>query len=55
MDKYVSKIEKFLKTNFTKQNYLSTQKATKKTKKTIKVRLGPNNVHTILDSLEIEH
>ena len=27
----------------------------KTVKKIIKVKLGPNNVHTILDSLEIEH
>ena len=46
--------EKFLKINLAKPN----QKASKNekiTKKIIKIKLGPNNVHTILDSLEIEH
>jgi adenylyl- and sulfurtransferase ThiI len=54
MGKYISKIEKFLKTNFTKSKSKPNKKE-KTSKKTIKVRLGPNNVHTILDSLEIEH
>ena len=53
MDKYVSKIEKLAKTNFNKTK-LKTNKG-KTSKKTIKIRFGPNNVHTILDSLEIEH
>jgi len=53
MDKYISKIEKFLKTNFIKSKVI--QNKQKISKKTIKIRLGPNNVHTILDSLEIEH
>ena len=54
MEKYVSKIEKLLRTNFTKSKPKLNKKE-KTTKKIIKVRLGPNNVHTILDSLEIEH
>jgi adenylyl- and sulfurtransferase ThiI len=54
LEKYLSKIEKFAKTRFTKSK--PKQKRKEKTiKKTVKVRLGPNNVHTILDSLEIEH
>jgi len=53
MDKYISKIEKFAKTNFTKTRLK--QNKGKISKKIIKIRLGPNNVHTILDSLEIEH
>ena len=53
MDKYISKIEKFSKTNFTKVKVKSNKE--KISKKIIKIRLGPNNVHTILDSLEIEH
>ncbi len=53
MNKYISKIEKFAKTNFNKTK-LKTNKG-KTSKKTIKIRFGPNNVHTILDSLEIEH
>ena len=54
MEKYISKIEKFLKINFTKSK-TKPIKNEKITKKTIKIKLGPNNVHTILDSLEIEH
>ena len=54
MEKYVSKIEKFMKTNFTKSE-LKLNKKEKISKKIIKIKLGPNNVHTILDSLEIEH
>ena len=53
MDKYISKIEKLAKINFTKSKIK--QNKGKISKKTIKIRLGPNNVHTILDSLEIEH
>ena len=54
MEKYISKIEKFLKNNFTKSK-TKPIKDEKTIKKTIKIKLGPNNVHTILDSLEIEH
>jgi len=54
MEKYISKIEKFATTNFTKSKP-KLHKKEKISKKIIKVRLGPNNVHTILDSLEIEH
>ena len=54
MEKYISKIEKLIKTNFTKSKPKLNKKE-KASKKIIKVRLGPNNVHTILDSLEIEH
>ena len=54
MEKYISKIEKFLKINFTKSK-TKPVKNEKITKKIIKIKLGPNNVHTILDSLEIEH
>ena len=54
MEKYIPKIEKFLKSNLTKTK--SKLKNNQKTiKKIIKVKLGPNNVHDILDSLEIEH
>ena len=53
MDKYISKVEKFAKTNFTKVKSKSNKG--KISKKIIKIKLGPNNVHTILDSLEIEH
>jgi len=54
MEKYISKIEKFQKTNLTKSK-LKPSKNEKTMKKIIKFKLGPNNVHTILDSLEIEH
>ena len=54
MEKYLGKIDKLSKMKFTKFKTTSIQK-TKLVKKTIKVRLGPNNIHTILDSLEIEH
>ena len=54
MEKYIFKIEKFLKIDLTKAK--SKSRNSKKTiKKIIKINLGPNNVHTILDSLEIEH
>ena len=53
MGKHISKIEKFMKMNFTKSKIR--QNKGKISKKIIKIRLGPNNVHTILDSLEIEH
>jgi len=53
MGKHISKIEKFVKMNFTKSKIR--QNKGKISKKTIKIRLGPNNIHTILDSLEIEH
>ena len=54
MEKYISKIEKFLKIDLVKSNKKAS-KNEKTTKKIIKIKLGPNNVHTILDSLEIEH
>ena len=54
MEKYISKIEKFLKIDLAKSNKKAS-KNEKITKKIIKIKLGPNNVHTILDSLEIEH
>ena len=54
MEKYITKIENFMKTNFTKSK-LKLNKKQKTSKKIIKIRLGPNNIHTILDSLEIEH
>ena len=54
MEKYISKIEKFLKIDLVKSNKKAS-KNEKITKKIIKIKLGPNNVHTILDSLEIEH
>ena len=54
MEKYISKIERFVKMDFEKLK-LKSNKKIKMVKKTIRVRLGPNNVHTILDSLEIEH
>ena len=54
MEKYISKIEKFLKFNLAKSNQ-KTSKNEKITKKIIKIKLGSINVHTILDSLEIEH
>ena len=54
MEKYLSKIETLVKKKFTKIKLIPRQKQ-KISKKIIKVKLGPNNVHTILDSLEIEH
>ena len=54
MEKYISKIEKFLKIDLVKSNKKAS-KNEKTTKKIIKIKLGPNNVHAILDSLEIEH
>ena len=54
IEKYISKIEKFLKIDFTKSKIKQT-KIKKITKNVIKVKLGPNNIHFILDSLKIEH
>ena len=54
MEKYLDKIDKLSKMKFTKSKTKSIQKK-RSIKKTIKVKLGPNNIHTILDSLEIEH
>ena len=53
LGKHISKIEKFVKMNFKKSKIK--QNKGRISKKTIKIRLGPNSVHTILDSLEIEH
>ena len=54
MEKYLDSIDKLSKIKFTKSKIKSIQNK-KSVKKTIRVKLGPNNVHTILDSLEIEH
>ena len=54
MEKYLSKIDKLSKIKFTKFNVKYSSKK-KSIGKSIKVKLGPNNIHTILDSLEIEH
>ena len=54
MEKYIPKIEKFLKMDLGKPKS-KLKKDEKTVKKIIKVKLGPNNVHEILDSLEIEH
>ena len=54
LEKYLGKIDKLSKMKFTKSKINPIQKK-KLVKKTIKIRLGPNNIHTILDSLEIEH
>nr|AIF16235.1 thiamine biosynthesis ATP pyrophosphatase-like protein (thiI) [uncultured marine thaumarchaeote KM3_73_B11] len=54
MEKYFSKIEKLSKMKpFTNEKIDNRRSSSKK--KIIKVKLGPNNVHAILDSLEIEH
>ena len=56
LEKYLGAIDKLAKMKFsktkTKTKNIVKQKSSNKT---IKVKLGPNNVHTILDSLEIEH
>ena len=54
MEKYLDKINKLPKMKFSKFKTKSIQKK-KSDKRIIKVKLGPNNIHTILDSLEIEH
>ncbi len=54
IEKYLGKIDKLASMKFIKSKIKSVQKK-KLVKKTIKVKLGPNNIHTILDSLEIEH
>jgi len=54
MEKYIPKIEKFLKSNL-KKDQLPLKSNEITIAKIIKIKLGPNNVHTILDSLEIEH
>jgi len=54
MERYLGKIDKLAKMKFGKSKIKSIQKK-KSEKTTIKIKLGPNNMHTILDSLEIEH
>jgi len=60
LGKYLSKIEKLGKMNFS--NQFPSKKETKKiaeealkTRKVISVTVGPNNVHEILDALEQKH
>ena len=54
MEKYLSTIEKLSKKNFSN---IKLKKPTAKLQSMskIKVSLGPNNIHDMLDSLEIEH
>ena len=54
MELYLGKIHKLAKMKFVKSKIKSIQKK-KSEKTTIKIKLGPNNMHTILDSLEIKH
>ena len=54
LGKFLDKIDKLSKMKFTKSKIKSIQKK-KFVNQTIKIKLGPNNIHTILDSLEIEH
>ena len=54
MEKYLEKIDKLAKMTFVKSKIKSIQQK-KSIKKIIKVKLGSNNIHAILDSLEIEH
>jgi len=59
MSKYISKIEKLAKTKFNdsfkqKETSSVTNQAIK-TKQSVSVKVGPNNIHDILDSLEIKH
>ena len=54
MEKYLERIDKLSKMTFVKSKIKSIQQK-KSIKKIIKVKLGSNNIHTILDSLEIEH
>ena len=60
LGKYLTKIEKLGKISFSKQN--SSQAEIKKIaenalkkRKNVSVKIGPNNVHEILDSLELDH
>lgn len=54
LEKYLNSIESLIKRRFDKisQPRTSEVQASLKTKKTIRVYIGPNNVHDILDSLE---
>jgi len=54
LEKYLGAIDKLAKMKFSKMKTKNIVKQ-KSSNKTIKVKLGPNNVHTILDSLDIEH
>ena len=60
LEKHLSKIEQLTKNKFSFQKG-GTQKLTTlinsstKTRKLVRVTLGPNNVHDILDSLKIDH
>ena len=60
LEKYLPKIKKYGKTKFydlnkSKTEIKKTVDRTVNTKKTISIRVGPNNVHEILDKIVPEH
>ena len=60
LEKHLIKIEQLLKNklNFQEvknQKLIQCVNTSLKTRKRIQVKLGPNNVHDILDSLKIDH
>ena len=59
LEKHISKIEKILQAKITdkhkKKVSVKIINDILKNKKDVTVRLGPNIVHEILDSLEVEH
>ena len=60
LGKFLPKIEKFGKMKFNSINTINNEakkiaKESEHTKKSISIVIGPNNIHDILDSLELEH
>ena len=60
LEKFLPKIEKFGKMKFNSINTTISEvkkiaKESEHTKKSISIEVGPNNIHVILDSLELDH
>ena len=56
LEKHLSRISKLTKTKFrTPKNVQKIAESALKTRKTVSITVGENNVHEILDSLEVEH
>jgi len=60
LEKFLPKIEKFGKMKFNSINKTISEvkkiaKESERTKKSISIEVGPNNIHVILDSLEVDH
>ncbi len=59
MEKYITKIEKIVRRKVVEKNSKKPSAEDMeniiKSKKTVKVKLGPNIIHEILDALEVKH